>query len=150
MEYIKSLNKVITIGIDNDSDLILKDGEFYLEVDVVYELIRGKVEVNSYKEFIGVKDNSYYYDYTNNSNVILEMVANDNIVVNNEIIYDKGDKIVNVKTNEKGKYIINNVYLGSYCLVDKNNNSSCFDVIDERVVNVDIKESLKKDVKNCH
>lgn len=146
----KEKSSSINLVIDNSSNLILKDGEFYLEVNVVYDLVKGKIEVNTYKEIIKIKDDSYYYDYVKNNNVKLEMIANDDIIINNKVIYNKGEKISDITTDEDGSYILDNVYLGSYCLIDADSNSSCFEVVDDEKIKVTVKEELDKGSVSIH
>lgn len=91
-------------------------------------------------------------------NVIFNLYAKENIIINNEIIYKKDELIQTKTTNKEGKIIYNNLELGKYYLkeiktndnyiLDENNHLVELNYIDEetKIVNKKIKiiNCLKK------
>ena len=140
----------INFVISDNSNFEFVDGEFLLKIDVNFSLIKGMVNVKTYKEKIFYSDNNYYYDYVLNGNVKLDLIANEDIVINGEIVYKNGDKIRDIITDENGEYVIEDIYLGNYCLVDLNGNKKCFEVVDSKSLSVEIKEDLKKGTVIIH
>lgn len=136
--------ELINFSINDNSNYILKDGNISLEVDVNYDVVKGSVLVNTYIENIKIKDNSYYYDYVVNDNIKIDLIAGSDIIVNGIVKYKKDEVINNISTDKDGKYLIKDMYLGNYCLVIGDGSRECFDVLEEKRVNIDIKSKIDK------
>ena len=134
----------LEVKIGDGSNFILKDGELSLEVDVIYNIKKGNLKVKTIKEEVNYRDNSFSYSYVDNEDVEVSLVADRDIVVNNNIVYKKGDVIERIITDSKGDYLLDDLYLGNYCLIDKDGNKNCFEVVDKEEILVKISSDLKK------
>ena len=113
--------------IDDKSNLALVDDNFVMEVNVYNELVKGKVEVLANEEKFYTEFNDYGYEKIARSDREFSLIAGEDIVVNDNVIYQKEEIIYNKKTDNDGKLIIDNLYLGSYCLIDKETGKeACF------------------------
>jgi len=149
MDY-KEVVKVLEIVIDDTNSFNLIGGELYLEVDFLYELTLGNVKIITSKEKFISKDSSYYYEYVRDGEVKLKLLADEDIIVNNKVVYKNGSEVIGIKTDAKGEYIIDKIYMGSYCIVDEFDNKECFVVDTEDVIEVELKKNLKKGSVNIH
>lgn len=143
-------DKKISFVIDDNSNFKLVDGELYFELDVIGDLVDSEVQVKAFRENIKYNDNTYYYDYVKDAGLELSLVAFEDIVVNNQIIYMSGQVIGNIITDRNGEYLIENIYLGEYCLVDGSDNRECFEVIDDNKLVVEFKSNLNKGKVKVH
>lgn len=132
--------------IDDNSNFLFKDNDLYLELNVYYDEIKKDVLVQSYEEIVKYVDNSFYYELVNMGDVNLELFAEDNIAINGEVIYAKNDKVMDVITNNEGKFLIKELYLGSYCLVG--DVKVCFEVKNEDEIKIDYVLYLEKNDVN--
>ena len=134
----------IEFKVDDNSNFNFIDGELYLDIDILYEEVKGSIEVNSYIEEMMIDGNNFYYDYVIDDNVFLSLVADNDIVVNGNVIYNKGNNVGNVTTDKDGKYLIKDIYLGNYCLVDLDGDKVCFEVIGPEIQNISFNKELDK------
>lgn len=133
----------ISFSINSRSKLELDDGDLVIDVDVYNDLIKGKVNIKTLKEVYYKDFNEYGYKTEIRSNVELLLKANADIVINDEVKYRAGEEIYRGKTNDTGELIIDDLYLGSYCLIDNDTlEERCFSIesIDNKtsIVNVDL------------
>ena len=140
----KNIFDDIELTIDDNSDFIFRDNELLVELDIIYDVKKGGVIIDTYKEKIDYYDNNYEYSYVKKENVELEMIADSDIVINNTVIYKSGDTVFDVITDKDGKYVLSDVYLGNYCLVDKSMKKVCFEVVSDINTEVKINENLQK------
>lgn len=148
-DFVEVISKKEII-INRDSQFNLIDGELVFEVDFLYELIFGKIKIITSKEKFISNDGSFYYEVDRAFNVELKLVANEDIVVNNEIIYKKGDIVSNIVTDSNGEVVVDKVYMGNYCVVDNFDNKECFNINEQDMVEVELIERLKKGMINIH
>ena len=146
----KEVVENIEFEINENSEFRLEDSELYFDVSFEYEILTGSISLSTYKEKFLIKDTLYYYDYAKNGNVKLELIANDKIIVNEELIYDKGSKVLDIITDENGEYIVDDLFFGSYCLVSEFSDDVCFDVINEDVLELEVFENLDKGFVKIH
>ena len=58
------------------------------------------------------------------------MISNEDNIVNGNVKYKKGEVINTGITNEEGELVFDNLYLGSYCLIDKDTSEEkCFELV---------------------
>lgn len=136
--------EVINFSINDKSDFILKEGDINVEVDINYDVVKGSALVSTYIENVNIVNNSFYYDYAVNGNIKLDLVAGNDIIVNGIIKYKKDEIINKLITDKDGKYLIEDMYLGNYCLILDDGNRECFDVLGNRRVDVDIRSKVDK------
>lgn len=134
----------IEFKVDDNSNFNFIDGELYLDIDILYEEVKGSIEVNSYIEEMMIDGNNFYYDYVIDEDVFLSLVADNDIVLNGNVIYNKGNNVGNVTTDKDGKYLIKDIYLGNYCLVDLEGDKVCFEVIGPEIQNISFNKELDK------
>ena len=128
--------KNLSFSINNNSNLILIDGTFVMDINFYNEVVMGKVLVRATKETFYKEHNDYGYVLESRDGSLFSLVANEDIIVNNKVVYESGDEIYTGITDELGSLVIDNLYLGSYCLIDKDiNEDTCFvlESIDDKV-----------------
>lgn len=145
----KNSVKKIDFSINNNSEFMLNDGKLIMVIDVNYDVVKGSVKVNTLKEVFQYSDNSYFYEYVKDSDVKLDLLVDSEIVINNNIIYNKGDKVRDVVTDNNGEVLINDLYLGNYCLVN-DYYKDCFEIFDENTVMIRLSKSLDKGKVSIH
>lgn len=133
----------IEITINDNSDFFIKDNELCLDIDINFVNKLGKVKIKTLSEEMIYVDNSYYYDYKELGNVKVSFVANEDIVVNGNVVYKNGDIVDNFVTDVNGEYLLNELYFGSYCLVMENERS-CFEINSENELLVKLRHDLDK------
>lgn len=133
----------IELNINDNSNFIYRDNELWIELDVSYNLKKGKVKIITFQEEIIYEDNSYYYDNRRNSNVSLDVVAAEDIIVNNNVVYRKGDVVENFITDNNGEYFIEDIYFGKYYLL-LGEEKRYFEVNSKMLIEIEIGSSLKK------
>lgn len=139
----------INLSIGDNSNFILQDNELWLEVDVNYLVKKGNVKVVTFKEEVIYDDNNFYYDYIENDNVMLDVIASEDIIVNGKVVYKSGEIVKSIVTDGKGEYLIEDIYLGKYCLVGEKI-ENCFEARDKVMLEVKIVTKLEKGNVNIH
>lgn len=126
------LNKEkLELVIDEHTSFLMVDGNLIAEVAFYNQLIMGRVNVESLQEIFNVEAFEYCYKKEILENVEFDLVASKDIVVDNKIIYKNGEKVNSFVTNEKGKFRIDNLYLGDYCLEAFFGVKNCFSLVND-------------------
>ncbi len=79
-------------------------------------LRKGKVIITKMGEKVVSKDNDFYYEETPLANVKYGLYANNDIFINQELVYKKDTLIKSLETNSNGVIEFSNLPLGSYYL----------------------------------
>lgn len=120
-------DKEIEFGINDTSKISLIDGNLVMELDFYNKIVKGNVIVKSLEEIFYKSVNNYGYKKDVRGNSSFSLIADKDIIFNNKIIYNSGEVVYNGVTDEEGNLIINNLYLGNYCLIDEfTNEKQCF------------------------
>lgn len=133
----------IEFSINDNSNFWVKDNELWLYVDINFIDRFGNVKINTFLEEMIYVDNSYYYDYKELGNVSFSVIANEDIVVNENIVYKNGDIVDSFITDVNGEYLLDKLYFGNYCLVMEDERS-CFEVNNEKQLEIKLRSDLKK------
>lgn len=135
-------------SINDDSELSLIGDALVMEVNFYNELVMGRVNVLALEEKFYSNFNEYGYEMMKRVGNNFTLIANEDIIVNKKIIYKIGQEVYKDVTDIDGKLIIDNLYLGNYCLVDNMiNEKQCFKLssIDNKTGVVDVSlEFIKK------
>ena len=114
-------------SINDKVNLSLVDGNLIMNVEFFNELVMGKVNVVANEEKFYSNVNEYGYKKIAREGSEFSLVANEDIVVNGKVLYKSGQEIYNEITDNGGNLSIDNLYLGSYCLVDnETDEKNCF------------------------
>ncbi len=138
------------------------DNENILQIDFLNNRVYGELYILVTGEEYSIVDNQFVYSDVRLNNIAYDVYAGENVYSNDgELIYNKGDLVTQFKTGEgtpDGTYIISQMYLGKYCLVNTSSNLEyvvsnedyCIDFIQENQYdqfitgNINIKLSLPK------
>lgn len=114
----------------NEETQFCEDGDdLYLNLDFYNKFIIGNLEVIVNKEQFYSSINNYTYEKVPVIKKEFLLIANGDIVFNEEVIYQDKEEISRLITNEDGVFVINNLYLGNYCLIDADKNRrECFSI----------------------
>lgn len=112
----------IEFMIDNKSKLDLVDGNLVMNVEFINELVMGKVNILAHQEEYYKEEGEFSYKIVKREGAEYELVAKEDIEVNGKVIYRSGEEVYRDSTLDDGSLVINNLYLGSYCLMDKETN----------------------------
>lgn len=145
--------KEMEIIIDDKADFEMIDGSFVTKIDVYHTFIKGKINVISNEEVFYSELNDYGYRKVSRENILFSLIASEDILVNGEIFYKKGDVVIEDMTDNYGKLSISNLNLGKYCLRDKETEQEkCFNLEtitnDEKLVEIDVEFTKKLDKGN--
>lgn len=143
LDYERIIDK-IEVYINDDSDFKFHDGKLEMEVDANYSLVKGGVKIRAYEEIFVGNEGSFYYKYVNDSGSKFDLVSDENIMVNGEIVYKKGDKILDIVTNDNGEYVISDLYRGKYVLISEYGVKKQFYINSKEIVDVEFKKKAKK------
>ncbi len=116
-----------------DNDNILYD-EVYgsiVKVDFENQVVKGKIDVTKYGEKFVINNGTYKYEKELLDNVSFKLYANEDIKLQDGTVKYNKDQTVKDFTISNGKYSIDNIPLGKYCLVDTATNDKY--VLDEKV-----------------
>ena len=127
----------IPFSITDDSDFII-DESYGVLLGLTFEntRIKGSIEIIKHGESISYEDGTYSYEKILLPNVKYELYANEDIILNNKTIYNKGDLISTLITNDEGYAKIDKLYLGSYYLIEVE--SSLNNIINEEKVIIEL------------
>lgn len=137
------LKKDVEFSINDNSKLELEDGNLVMKLNVYNDIVKGSIKVKALEEVFYKDINEYGYKNIVRGNVGFLLIANEDIILNGKVIYDSGDEIYSGQANNDGELVIDELYLGRYCLLDNDTKEKkCF-VIDSAdnisdVVNVDL------------
>ena len=124
IEQVDTPNEVILneesleFSIDDNSKLELVDGNLVLDINFYNDLVMGQVNIKSLKEVYYKEINKYEYKLENQENLEYKVYADDDIIVNNKVMHKAGDDIYIGISNLDGELIIDNLYLGNYCITN--------------------------------
>ena len=143
----------VEFSINNNSKLKLEDNNLIMDINVSNRLVMGEVEVVTFLEEFYKELNNYGYEEKIRVGSEISLISNEDIIVNGNIKYNKGEVIDYGITNDDGMLIFSNLYLGSYCLRDKDTSEEkCFLLVpndNEDVVRKKVefnKVLIKKDI----
>lgn len=140
--YIENQN-IIEFTIDDKSNIITnEEGELVLNIDFYNKQIKGKIYIETFEEIPIIEENNYHYNIIPKENVELTIIADADIITPDGITkYNKGDIVEIITTNEQGQAETSILYLGKYCIKEKNQN----ECISLEKTN-DIKEIIEKNI----
>lgn len=114
-------------SVNDNSKLDLVDDNLIMNVNFTNELVMGEVKVVALEEKFYKDINNYGYEDVYRIGSEFSLISNEDIIVNGNVKYKKGEVIYNGITDDKGEIVINNLFLGSYCLIDKDTKEEkCF------------------------
>ncbi len=111
----------ITITINQKSQLIKDDNYGYLvTIEVPNTPLKYKLSLIKTGDLFAAKNGTFYYDKIALENITFNLYAQEDIVTADNTIHFSKDSIIkeNVSTNKDGKLTIDDLYPGSYCLVE--------------------------------
>lgn len=123
-------SEVMEFSINNET--IINNSELgdYIEVSFYNKFVMGNLEVDVKKEILS--NNNYSYEVVPDELREFFLIANSDIIINNNKLYNEKDKIMELVTDNNGVIKVDNLYLGDYCLVDKNTlEENCFSIDSE-------------------
>ena len=141
---ITDMIKYIDLTINSNTDFSINKTRIYVIIRYQFKRIKGTLNIKIQKEKMFIENNNYYYKYINDSDKKLNLYANSDIQVNDKIIYKKGELIHEMKTDNNGKVLVNDLYIGSYCLKDDTEYEKCFEVLTDEEIKITIKKPLDK------
>ena len=109
---------VLEFSINEQTEIKGDDDEIFIDVNFYNKRIRGKIEILANEEIFYSEVNSYDYKLQPREETKFLLVANNDIVVNGEILYHQGDEVLELITDKDGLAISQIIYLGDYCLID--------------------------------
>ena len=123
-------NEKIEFSINNNSKLKLEDNSLIMDIEVNNKLVMGEVKVVTFWEEFYKELNNYGYEQKVRVGSEIALISNEDIIANGNVKYKRGEVINTGITNEEGELMFDNLYLGSYCLIDKDiNEKKCFELV---------------------
>ena len=112
----KSSNYILDVT--SDSEIYYDENYGYiLDINIKNYPIKSTIKINKTGDKFTIDKNIYYYKQVPLENVKFNIYANNDIKTLDGIIhYYKNDIIDTVTTNKKGEIILENLYLGDYCI----------------------------------
>ena len=104
----------VKIKIDSNSEIV----DNVIVFKYANKRVSGKIVIKKFGENLTLKDNDFTYEEIPLKDVKYELYAKDDIYFNNELKYKKDTLVSNLITNEKGEGVLENLYLGSYYLIE--------------------------------
>jgi len=90
-----------------------------LEVKFANKQVKAEVEIFKYGEKFIIEDNSIKYEEIKLDGVLFELYANGNIYSQDGTLIYEDKELVETFSTLDGYYKLSNLYLGNYCLVEK-------------------------------
>ncbi len=119
--------EVLEFIFDENTHFELSNQEIQVEAIYYNEIPFGKIDILTNKEVYQAVDNGFQYPLENRGSVLLQLYVDEDIKFHDNVIYQKGDIVWTGYTDQDGKGAVENVYLGSYCLLDVDNDlEECF------------------------
>lgn len=116
------LKEALFFVIDENTPFLEEGKDHILELRVVNKLPKGKIGIVKTGSEIKVKENGNYYEQEEVmgplSGVSFDVFADEDIMENQKIIYQKGDLVDSITTKE-GRVLTKELPLGSYCLKER-------------------------------
>ena len=123
--YGYSLNKEKVSFIIDENNILFDDQmNPYIDINFENKPVKGSLELNKYGERMMLTNNNYYYDKILLDNVSFDLVANGNVYAADGTLEYKDKEIVTSFKTNNGYFKINNLDLGSYCLIETNVNNN--------------------------
>lgn len=117
----------IEFSICDQSNFDLIDDNLIFTVEVFNDRIFGNIQVISNEEIFYAELNNYGYTKDVRAGVEFLLFANEDIIINGDLMLKKGELVYQGMTDENGILDILQVPLGSYCLNSKDGDfSECF------------------------
>lgn len=124
--YVLNLD-CLEFKIDDQSNFFVIDDEEVMVLDFYNQVILGELNVVTVREVFFHSDDGFSYLNEVRDNVEVIIYALDDITFLGKVIYQKGEEVQRGISNEEGKVFFDNLYLGNYCVADKNNGlEQCF------------------------
>lgn len=123
--------ELLEFSINDQTPFEVIDDQLVTSLDYYNLFWLGKINILTNKEVFHTYSNGYEYEKKIRDHIGLNLVAKEDIFVGRNLKYSAGEIIQAVMTNEDGRSSLDNIYLGSYCLVEQESGlSSCFDFKD--------------------
>lgn len=107
-----------TIG-ENSNFIYDKEYGVILQVEFFNQQVKGEVEINKIGEEMVAGDGTFHYEEIKLDGVIYDLYANGDIYsADGTLIYKDKELVTTFKTID-GYYKLTNLYLGSYCLIER-------------------------------
>ena len=121
--------QIIEVEVNDYSPFTVVDGKLQLVVETYQELLKGKIRVVTEQEIFDSKENDYGYRWKFRPNVVVDLISPEDLLVYGKKVYESGAVVQTITTNEKGIVELNSLYLGNYCLVERESKiKKCFDL----------------------
>ena len=114
-------NKNPIVYLSDLSQKVMATGKFpTIKTKINVNVLGGKIEITKYGEELKYQNNSYKYDNKLLSYVSFDIYSNEDIYnLLGELIYKKNEKVSTIKTDNNGKAVLDNLYLGKYYLIEE-------------------------------
>ena len=132
--YVLNTDDLI-ISIDNTSNFEY-DNDIIYNVEFTNKRVKGILHIDKIGEELDINNNTFNYNNIPLKDVKYNIFANDNIIVNDKIIYTKDDLVMELITDDNGQAISDYLEIGSYYL--KEIESSNDNMIDNNIYYFDI------------
>ena len=102
---------------------IINDSQFGKIIEITFpnKEVKGKVEIIKKGQKIIIEDDKYIYEEIPLENVSFDLIVKEDIFsAKGDLIFAKDSIIKSGITNDIGSLIFDNLYLGSYCIVETN------------------------------
>lgn len=120
--------KEIEFSINSDTAVELPNGNFVSTVTINNTFAKGKLIIKSLEEKYNEINNKK--ELIERSNVEFSLKTNKDIIENGKVIYKANEEIFRAYTNESNTLIMDNLYLGDYCLIEVDTNKKqCFNIM---------------------
>lgn len=111
------LNKnYLNFRIDDESKIII-DNEFgnYIELEYFNTSVKGEIVISKKGEFLNIIEDGFTYEERDLGNIEFSLYADEDITTLDGVThFKKGDLVATSITNNKGKAIFSDLYLGKY------------------------------------
>ena len=114
-------NKNPIVYLSDLSQKVMATGKFpTIKTKINVNVLGGKIEITKYGEELKYQNNSYKYDNKLLSYVSFDIYSNEDIYnLLGELIYKKNEKVSTIKTDNNGKAVLDNLYLGKYYFIEE-------------------------------
>ena len=148
-------NKSVEFSIKENTEII--EDSIYgslIEVEFENKAVKGKIEINKTGEKVVIENGSFKYETINLENVIFEVRASEDIIINDYKYYSKDELVGTLTTDSNGYASIDKLPLGKYYI--KEISSSNGNILDTNIYEVELTYkneftevvSISKDIKN--
>ena len=117
----------IEFSLNDYTNFEIVDHQLRVDVDVYNQEVLGRINVLANQEIFFSEYNNYYYQRVPREGSSFLLIANEDIIVNGSLQYQKGQEVISGVTDVDGRYLIENIHLGNYCLLDQDSGQKeCF------------------------